>query len=326
MANPKKKANGKTHSLMDRVSLSISARMMTNRRPKVGPRESHERRRRTEGDMNEYQGLEALERGYTVDLIKDNQQLREEIAQHAQVEESLRQRVAELEAHNEQLEAFARSVAHSLHAPLSVAIGYAEFLQQEYGALPDDQVRDHLHTIEQNGRQVSQMLDDLLLLAGVRGKSVEPAPLDMAGIVADAQRRLAPMIDEYQAEITSPQTWPVALGYAPWIEEVWVNYLSNAIKYGGRPPRLELGATLSEQADDMIRFWVRDNGPGLTSEEQAQLFKPFTRLHPDRAQGHGLGLSIVRCMVETLGGQVGVESEENAGSAFTFTLPSAAGG
>ncbi len=111
----------------------------------------------------------------------------------------------------------------------------------------------------------------------------------------------------------------MALGYGPWVEEVWANYLSNAIQYGGRPPRVELGAT--EQADGMVRFWVRDNGPGLTPEEQARLFTPFTRLDQVRAKGHGLGLSIVRRIVEKLGGQVGVESEVGRGSVFTFTLP-----
>jgi len=82
------------------------------------------------------------------------------------------------------------------------------------------------------------------------------------------------MLEEYQGEVIWPDTWPVALGYGPWVEEVWVNYLSNAIKYGGQPPRVELGATV--QVDGMVCFWVRDNGRGLTPEEQARLFTPFT--------------------------------------------------
>ena len=73
--------------------------------------------------------------------------------------------------------------------------------------------------------------------------------------------------------------------------------------------------------DGMIRFWVKDNGPGLTPEEQARLFAEFTRLGEVRAQGHGLGLSIVRRIIEKLGGQVGVESEVGQGSLFYFTLP-----
>jgi two-component system sensor histidine kinase/response regulator len=150
---------------------------------------------------------------------------------------------------------------------------------------------------------------------------VEAMPLDIGCIVDEARQRLAHMIAESKAEIILPQDWPLASGYAPWVEEVWANYLSNALKYGGRPPRIELGAT--EQSDGWVRFWVRDNGPGLTPEQQARLFAPFTRLDRVRAQGHGLGLSIVRRIVEKLGGSVGVESSgvPGQGSVFYFTLP-----
>jgi signal transduction histidine kinase len=75
------------------------------------------------------------------------------------------------------------------------------------------------------------------------------------------------------------------------------------------------------QPDGMVRFWVQDNGPGLTAEEQAALFQPFTRLDKVRARGHGLGLSIVRRIVEKLGGQVGVDCPAGGGCAFRFTLP-----
>jgi signal transduction histidine kinase len=152
---------------------------------------------------------------------------------------------------------------------------------------------------------------------------VKAKPLDMVCIVAEAQSRLTDMIQEYRAEIVAeqPDAWPVAWGHAPWVEEVWMNYICNALKYGGRPPRLELGARA--QDDGMVRFWIRDNGPGLTPEEQCRMFVPFTRLGQVRATGHGLGLSIVRRIVERLGGQVGVESEgaPGRGSVFYFTLP-----
>jgi signal transduction histidine kinase len=150
--------------------------------------------------------------------------------------------------------------------------------------------------------------------------------LDMTAIVTAAQDRLADLIIACQGEIILPPVWPMAVGYAPWIEEVWVNYLSNALKYGGNPPQIELGFDVAKEAVDQfpnfqIRFWVRDNGPGLTPEEQGRLFTSFTRLDQVRAKGHGLGLSIVRRIVEKLGGQVGVESEVGWGSTFWFTLP-----
>ncbi len=211
-------------------------------------------------------------------------------------------------------------MAHDLKTPLGHIVGFAQVLDKHYAELPEEELRRYLRTMVQSGRKMSNIINELLLLVSVRRmEEVELGPLDLAGIVDEAQRRLAHLIEKHQAEIILPESWPVALGYGPWVEEVWANYLSNAIQYGGRPPRVELGAT--EQSDGMVRFWVRDNGPGLTPEEQARLFIPFTRLDQVRAKGHGLGLSIARRIVEKLGGQVGVESEVGRGSVFTFTLP-----
>lgn len=115
-----------------------------------------------------------------------------------------------------------------------------------------------------------------------------------------------------------PDSWYTAVGYAPWIEEVWTNYISNAIKYGGQPPQIEVG---SEALDGMVKFWVKDNGDGIPLDQIDTLFKPFVRLDNVRATGHGLGLSIVRRIIERLNGTVGVESEQGVGSVFSFILP-----
>ena len=109
------------------------------------------------------------------------------------------------------------------------------------------------------------------------------------------------------------------LGYAPWVEEIWVNYLSNGLKYGGSPPYLELGAAL--QPDGFVKFWVTDNGNGIPLEDQARLFAEFVRLEVARVEGHGLGLSIVRRITDKLGGTVGMDSQLGEGSTFYFTLP-----
>ena len=153
----------------------------------------------------------------------------------------------------------------------------------------------------------------------MRKGKMKTKSLDMAQIVTEARSRLSFMTEEYKAVFTVPEEWPVAMGYPSWVEEIWVNYISNAIKYGGKLPHVELGATVQE--DGMIRFWVQDNGPGLTPEEQKKLFVPFTRLDQVRAEGHGLGLSIVQRIAERLGGNVGVESTVGQGSRFFFTLP-----
>jgi signal transduction histidine kinase len=239
-------------------------------------------------------------------------------------EKRLRAYTSALEARNRELDAFAHTVAHDLKAPLSTILGFAQVLQTGQATLHDEDVRICAQGIVTGGRKMLNVIDELLLLAEVRQGDVETKPLDMASVVAAAQNRLGPTVERYQAEIALPDTWPVALGYGPWVEEVWVNYLSNAIKYGGEPPCVELGADVSQDGGALngkARFWVRDNGRGLAEEEQGRLFVPFTRLDQTRAKGHGLGLSIVRRIVEKLGGDVGVESEPGEGSLFYFALP-----
>jgi len=242
--------------------------------------------------------------------------------ENALLVKSMRQQTAELLSRNEELDAFAHTVAHDLKAPLSLVIGYAE-LSKEYPAIScDDELRRNLHLVAWNARKMSSIIQNLLLLAQVRSVGIEFRTLDMASIVAEVRERLAHMIEERRAEIILPAAWPAALGYAPWIEEVWVNYISNALKYGGLSPRVELGA--ETQPDGMVRFWVRDSGPGIPTEDQARLFTLFTRLDQVQARGYGLGLSIVKRIVEKLAGQVGVESQVGQGSVFSFTLPGAA--
>ncbi|MEE8392371.1 MAG: GAF domain-containing sensor histidine kinase, partial [Anaerolineae bacterium] len=249
-----------------------------------------------------------------------NAQLFQELRQRT-VE--LQQRTVQLQARNEELDAFAHTVAHDLKSPVTSIVGYSTMLEATYAELPEESLRECLHAIVVGGNKMSRIIDGLLLLAGVRKKDVETESLDMAGIVAEAVQRSANLIEESQAEIILPETWPVALGYAPWVEEVWVNYLSNAIKYGGQPPRVELGAMVQSEgvASPTVRFWVRDNGPGLTQEAQARLFIPFTQLEQIKAEGYGLGLSIVRRIVEKLGGQVWVDSQVGQGTVFAFSLP-----
>jgi signal transduction histidine kinase/DNA-binding response OmpR family regulator len=241
--------------------------------------------------------------------------------ENARLVETLRQQTIELQARNQELDAFAHTVAHDLKNPLGQVIGYAEMTVLYHDTLTDEEKVDYAQIIARSSRKMNNIIEELLLLSEVRKSEVHSMPLDMATIVAESMVRLADMIQDSQAEITLPDQWPASLGHPPWIEEVWANYLSNAIKYGGHPPRLVLGAETAPGG--MVRFWVRDNGAGIEPEAQARLFTPFTRLDQIRAQGHGLGLSITRRIVEKLGGQVGVESHSGQGSIFSFTLPGA---
>ena len=229
-----------------------------------------------------------------------------------------RARTQELEETNRRLDRFSHMVAHDLKSPLSLIIGYAEFiLMDQPVAAPD--VR--LQRIIDSSRKMGDIIDELLLLASIQQKQIQTGPITMSFIIDEALKRLDLMIEENDAKIKKPSIWPIACGYGPWVEEVWVNYLSNAIKYGGIPPLIELGAM--ELAQGQLCFWVKDNGNTVTAEDESKLFQKFERLEPTKATGHGLGLSIVKQIVEMLGGTVGFKRLSPQGSMFYFTLPAA---
>lgn len=227
------------------------------------------------------------------------------------------------------LNAFAHTVAHDLKSPISGILGYAEILEEHCGKKLDEDAGLYLRRIIQSGTTMQNIIDELLLLSRLRNlEHITLIPLNMKRLIENVLERLDYSIEKkcVNIHVLDYETWPIALGYAPWIEEIWMNYIGNAIKYGGsvsEPPRVTIGA--ERHGKDMVRFWVRDNGPGLTPKQQACLFRPFTRLDDARTEGHGLGLSIVRRIVDKFGGQVGVESTVGEGSIFSFTLPSAEG-
>lgn len=254
-------------------------------------------------------------------LEAQNALLEDENRQRRQAEAELHRHIQELRASNAELDAFARTVAHDLKDPLARIVGFAEMLEDD--ATVSGPAAESLRVIASTGRQMADTVNALLLLAYVRHAEVVMERLDMAAVVTACLGRLEPMIAEHGATIRAARDWPEAVGYRPWIEQVWMNYLSNAIKYGGRtpePPVIELGAA---QRDGRVRFWVRDQGRGLSADDQARLFLEFSRLERDRARGHGLGLSIVRRIIDKLGGEVGVDSKVGRGSEFYFTLPAA---
>lgn len=220
------------------------------------------------------------------------------------------------------LDAFSSMVAHDLKSPISSLAAYAELIKRDKESVLSEDAASFVEEIAQTGYKMGRVIDDLLLLAGVRRKTIEIGPLDMPAILHDIERRLAHLIAEREAMIFMPDEWPAIEGYAGWVEEVWANYISNAVKYGGDPPVLQVGAT--PLPDGMIRCWVQDNGDGIAPDAQTSLFDEFTRL-AQRRDSHGLGLSIIKRIIEKLGGEVGVESSgtPGAGSLFYFTLPAA---
>jgi PAS domain S-box-containing protein len=245
-----------------------------------------------------------------------------DVTERRRAEAALQQYANDLEAQNRELDAFAHTVAHDLKDPLHLMVGFSELLESDHATMSSEELEKYLNVVARSGIKMSNIISELLLLAEVRKHQVQMMPLPMGRIVSSARMRLLHMIDEHQAELVYPAVWPTTMGYSPWVEEVWVNYLSNALKYAGQAPRIELGATEQEAT---VRFWVRDYGPGIAPEDQARLFTPFTRLDQVKVKGHGLGLSVVQRIMDKLDGRAGVESDgvPGEGSLFYFELPRA---
>lgn len=225
----------------------------------------------------------------------------------------------ELKTKNDQLDAFSYMVAHDLKNPLNLILGMTDIVLKRHPEL-DQESTDQLQSVIRAGQQMFEIIESLLLLARVGQQKIESTPMNMNEIIQQVEYRLSHLFKQHGGQLQKTTTWPTALGYAPWVAEIWANYLSNALKYGGRPPKITIGATL--QDDKKIRFWVRDNGKGLNEEAKAKLFNPFTRLADTMdAEGHGLGLAIVKRIIKKLGGEIGIESCVGEGSLFYFILP-----
>ena len=240
--------------------------------------------------------------------------------ENAQLVEQLRTQTAELEARNEELDAFAHTVAHDLKTPLIWISGYADLLIQDNEHIEKEASLLYAESIMDGAGKMEQIIDELLLLASLRDASIIIDKVDMLRVITEAKARLRYQIDEADATICVAENFPVINGYGPWLEGVWVNYISNALKYGGEPPVIEIGCT-DDPDDDYVWFWVQDNGNGIDAAKQDQLFIPFSRLdNVTTKSGHGVGLSIVQHILEKLGGKVGVDSRMGHGSRFMFAL------
>jgi signal transduction histidine kinase len=226
--------------------------------------------------------------------------------------------ISALQARNRDLEEYVHMVTHDLKEPLAV-LAITSNLVTNASQLKNGNFEEYVQQMGITAQEMKRIINNLLHFAKTSLAEAPLGPVDMGAILTNVQSRLSHLIKEQRAKIVLPEMWPLAIGYGPWIEEVWANYLSNALRYGGCPPYLELGA--SPLPEGVVRFWVRDHGPGIPPAVHARLFTTFDRVSYQDIPEHGLGLSIASRIVEKLGGQVGIESEIGAGSLFFFTLP-----
>ncbi len=240
---------------------------------------------------------------------------------NAQLFQSIQSQAVELETANRELQAFNHTVAHDLKAPLQLSIGYVTVLQAEYAAALDEEGRGILEEIKAAGLRMNNMIESLLLLAKLRDVQQTVTTVEMGPVVEGAAARFQDQIKARSIAIEIASDLPTAVGYGPWLEEVFANLIGNAIKYMNNDNPAPRIAVRGQRSGSLVRYEVEDNGLGIPPEAQARLFEMFSRFHTGHAPGFGLGLSIVERIVTRLSGQVGVASTPGEGSTFWFTLP-----
>ena len=219
-----------------------------------------------------------------------------------------------------ELDAYADNVAHDLRNPIGVIVGFGGLLDMNLSDSIDEESRSYLNNMLAAADKMNDIVESLLTLARARKEQILPQRVNMDVVLDEALKRVQPLVAQQHATIERLPLLPVAMGNEAWLEDAFVNYISNGIKYGGNPPRVVIGAT--QQDDGFVRYWVQDNGPGLNATDTQLLFKKFERLGQQKIEGHGLGLTIVKTIVEKLGGTVQVESSgvPGKGCTFSFTL------
>lgn len=236
--------------------------------------------------------------------------------------EQLRQRTAEAEQRSKELESFLYSASHDLRAPVLSIQGFANLLSRNAGRRLDEQSRDHLTRIRANAEAMEVLLRDLLEVSRVGRVQEEVEWVDSGELLEGVLRDLEPEANRIGLGTEVAGRLPM-VAYPPrLLSRVFRNLLDNALKFmGDQPsPRVRIGA---ERLPDGYRFWVEDNGMGIAPEDRERIFDLFSRAHTARAPGSGVGLAIVRRIVETHGGRVWVDGSPGRGSSFSFTVPAA---
>jgi signal transduction histidine kinase len=238
------------------------------------------------------------------------------------LEAQVAQRTQALEGTNAELESFSYSVSHDLRAPLRAIHGFARILLEDHQAKLDPEAQRLLGVIDQNTRRMGQLIDDLLAFSRLSRKELASARVDMtemANVVADELRRAEPERNG-QLEVKIGTLLP-AQGDRAVLRQVFSNLLQNAMKFTRAQPnaRIEVG---SRPDGKETVYFVKDNGAGFDPRYTDKLFGVFQRLHSNEEfEGTGVGLAIVKRIVQRHGGRVWAEGKVNEGATFYFTLP-----
>ncbi|HXZ12710.1 MAG TPA: PAS domain S-box protein [Candidatus Sulfotelmatobacter sp.] len=226
---------------------------------------------------------------------------------------------AVLAALNKELETFSYSVSHDLRAPLRHIDGFARILQEEYAGELGPEGRRYLDRVVQAVNHMGHLIDDLLNLARIGRKGLEPKKADLGGIVREAIQNFVKVDDNHEIE-WHIEPLPEVECDPGLLKLVFSNLLSNAVKFsrGRRPAVVEVGSRAGEEG---TVFFVRDNGVGFDPQYADKLFGVFQRLHrQDEFEGTGIGLATVQRIIHRHGGEIWPESQPGKGATFYFTL------
>ena len=238
---------------------------------------------------------------------------------NAELEKRVLQRTRELEHANQEIEAFTYSVSNDLRAPLRAIDGFSQLLAEKHGDRLDDEGRQLLEGTRRNARRMAELLSSLAALSKVGRRVLQVGPIDMTALAESVVADLL-LPEERDRTTVVVKPLPVAEGDAGLVRQVFACLLGNALKFSSKQPRrtIEVGA---EQVEGETAFYVRDDGAGFDPTQARRLFTIFERLHDSREyEGTGVGLALVRRIVERHGGRVSATGSPGAGATFRFTL------
>ena len=244
----------------------------------------------------------------------DNEQLRRERAEH----------VAQLEHINGELERFVYTVSHDLKSPIVSIQGFASILADDYAATLDKDARHYLERIQKNAVAMEHLIKDLLDLSRVKRARNAFELLDTPAIARRALLEFSYQIKQEKIQVTLADDLPRVYGEPTQVMQIFTNLIGNAIKFRNKrrsKPCITIGAHIEAQAK-FATFWVKDNGIGIKVKDRERIFNLFERGSAGKStDGSGLGLSIVKRIVENHKGKIWVESETSKGTTFFWTLP-----
>ncbi|HNB50918.1 MAG TPA: ATP-binding protein [Anaerolineales bacterium] len=246
--------------------------------------------------------------------------LKNELQKHAaELEQRVAERTAELQAVNQELESFSYQVSHDLRAPLRAISGFSGLVRNKYGPSLDEVGNDYLDNIQMGVKRMDSLISELLTFSRLSRQPLTKINFFMHDVVREVWKTLA---DEYATRqiVFTLDDLPACFADPHLIRQVWVNLLSNALKFTRQCPQTNIHIGV-EKSEAGYVYWVKDNGTGFDMSFADQIFKPFRRLHSDAEfEGSGIGLAIVQRIIQRHGGWVWAEGEEGKGAKFYFTL------